>query len=140
MLEPFEPKVILTKAMIEAEGLSKLYRIPSGASYAYANLTAEEKDPPIQELQDVNKWVEREDEESGTTKRDPNPTFGQCAVTDYKYLRSLKLNTNALTKIDHIVELQFLLEVQCKANQLADINVLAKDKETLRFLQMEDFS
>ena len=35
MLEPFEPKVILTKAMIEAEGLSKLYRIPSGASYAF---------------------------------------------------------------------------------------------------------
>jgi hypothetical protein len=125
--------------MIEAEGLSKLYRIPSGASYAFANLTAEEKDPPIQELQDVNKWVESEDGE-GNVKRDPNPTFGQCALTDYKYIRSLKLNTNALTKIDHIVELQYLLEVQCKANQLGSIDVLAKDKDTLRFLQMADFS
>ena len=90
--------------MIEAEGLSKLYRVPSGASYSYANLTAEEKDPPIQELQDVNKWVESETEEGGV-KRDPNPTFGQCAVTDYKFIRSLKLNTNALTSIDHITEL-----------------------------------
>jgi len=93
--------------MIEAEGLSKLYRIPSGASYAFANLTAEERDPPIQELQDVNKWVEVEDpnNEEGGMKRENNPTFGQCALTDYKYLRSLKLNTNALTNIDQIVEL-----------------------------------
>ena len=103
--------MILTKASIEAEGLSKLYRVPSGASYAFANLTAEERDPPIQELQDVNKWVEEPDPETEEVKRNPNPTFGQCALTDYKYLRSLKLNTNALTKIDHIVELQYLLEV-----------------------------
>lgn len=70
----------------------------------------------------------------------PNPTFGECALTDYKYIRSLKLNTNALTNIDNIVELQYLLEFQCRANQLANIDVLAKDRETLRFLQMADFS
>jgi len=46
-LEPFEPRVILTKAAIEAECLSKLYRVPSGASFAFSNLTCEEKDPPI---------------------------------------------------------------------------------------------
>ena len=73
-------------------------------------------------------------------KRYPNPTFGECALTDYKYIRSLKLNTTALTNIDNIVELQYLLEFQCRANQLANIDVLAKDKETLRFLQMADFS
>lgn len=55
--EPEEPKIILTEADIKA-GLTNLYRIPSkywlsificflldGSSYAFATLTAEEKDP-----------------------------------------------------------------------------------------------
>jgi len=75
--------------------LSKLYRVPSGASYAFSNLTCEEKDPPVQELVDVNKYVEKEDEE-GAMKRNPNPTMGECALTDYKYVRVLKLNINAI--------------------------------------------
>jgi len=119
--------------------LSKLYRIPSGASYAFANLAAEEKDPPIQELVDVNKYVEKEDE-NGEMKRHNNETMGDCPLTDYKYVRSLKLNTNALTNIDCVRDLPFLLELQVKANQLTNIDILAKDKDILKYLQMADFS
>jgi hypothetical protein len=52
--EPEEPKIILTEADIKG-GLTNLYRVPSkyfllfngldGASFAFATLTAEEKDP-----------------------------------------------------------------------------------------------
>jgi len=57
----------------------------------------------------VNKYIEKEEEEG--PKRYPNPNMGECALTDYKYLRVLKLNINALTNIDSVVNLNYLLEL-----------------------------
>ena len=42
--EPEEPKIILTEADIKG-GLTNLYRVPNGSTFAFATLTAEEKDP-----------------------------------------------------------------------------------------------
>ena len=77
------------------EGLSNLYRIPDGSSYAYGTLTCEEKDPQVQQIVDVNKGENN----------------GKCYLEEYKYVRMLKLNTNALTNIDNITALSYLLDL-----------------------------
>jgi len=93
--EEIEPKNILTDAIIK-EGLSKLYRIPDGSSFAFGNLTCEEKDPPLQELEDVNKKSE---------------LFGKCAIEKFRFVRNLKLNQNEIRSIDNITALDYLLEL-----------------------------
>lgn len=77
------------------EGLSNLYRIPDGSSYAYGTLTCEEKDPQVQQIVDVNKGQNN----------------GKCYLEEYKYLRMLKLNSNAFTNIDNITALPYLLDL-----------------------------
>ena len=131
--EPEEPKIILTQADITA-GLSNLYRVPSkfisyhfdfldGATYAYATLTAEEKDPQIQNLVDVNKGENE----------------GKCYLDSYQYLRVLKIGSNAFTSIDEVKNLPYLLELQAKNNQITNIDFLA-DAEKLKFIQKVDLT
>ena len=109
--EEVEPKIILTDAHIK-EGLSKLYRIPDGSSFAFGNLSVEEKDPPIQELEDVNKKSE---------------LFGKCAIEKFRFVRNLKLNQNEIRSIDHIVALDYLLELQAKTNKIESIEFMGEN-------------
>lgn len=77
-LSEYEPVEILSGKLIE-EGLSQLYRVPDGSSYAFSTLTCEEKEPPIVDLEDINRRSE---------------TFRTTPIEQYKNLRVLKLNTN----------------------------------------------
>ena len=116
-VEEIEPKIILTQANIE-EGLSTLYRIPDGSSFSFSSLTVEEKDPMIQNLTDVN---------------EKSATYNSCALEGYPYIRVLKLNTNAITKIDEVTNLEYLLEMQAKTNQISSIEFMAT-KDVLNHL------
>ena len=66
-----------------------------GSSFAFATLTAEEKDPQIQNLVDVNKGENE----------------GKCYLEQYQYLRVLKISSNAFTNIDQVKCLPYLLEL-----------------------------
>jgi hypothetical protein len=66
-----------------------------GSSYAFATLTADEKDPQIQNLVDVNK----------------GPNEGKCYLEQYQFIRVLKINSNAFTNIDEVKSLPYLLEL-----------------------------
>lgn len=88
-------------------------------------MTCEEKDPPIQELVDVNEKSE---------------THNECFISNYKFLRQIKLNTNALTKIDEVKQMEFLLELQAKTNQIASIAFLGESPDILKYLQKVDLS
>ena len=102
--------------------MSAIYRVPGkfkirltdllidGSSYAYSILTCEEKDPQIQSLVDVNEKIEQPVEE-GNPIRVPNPNFNVCHLEKFEFVRTLKLNTNALTNIDKITSLPYLLEL-----------------------------
>lgn len=153
VVDEVEPKIILTRENIE-EGLSQLYRVPSkyinitilhtfsfsdpfaclinsfflnidGESMVWGTITCEEKDPPVQNIQDVN---------------EKSLTYGQCELLKYQHARVLKLNTNALTSIEEIVSLNYLLELQAKSNQITDINFMAASNDTLLYLQKVDLS
>ena len=67
-----------------------------GTSYSFSTITCEEKDPMIQNLTDVNEKSE---------------TFNKCEILKYPFTRVLKLNTNALTNIDEVKHLNYLLEL-----------------------------
>jgi|APSaa5957512535_1039671.scaffolds.fasta_scaffold126050_1 hypothetical protein len=56
-LSEYDPVEILSGKMIE-DGLSQLYRVPDGSSFAYSTLSCEEKDPPLVELEDINRRSE----------------------------------------------------------------------------------
>lgn len=84
-------------------------------------------------MTDVNKYVLSQDEE-GAEKRDPNPTLDKCPLTDFQNLRVVKFNINQIADLTKLKDLEFLLELQCKENIVADLNFLADTKDTLKFL------
>lgn len=121
--EPPEPKIILEAAAIQG-GLSNLQRTPDGASYAFAYLNVEEKDPQVQELVNVN----------------PGKTEGECAIEKFKYLRVVNLNKNAFGSVDRLKHLNYLYELHAAGNQIAEIDLLCQDNQTLKYLQKVDLT
>ena len=91
------------------EGLTQLYRIPNGVTYAYGTLICENNN--LEELTDTN---------------NKSKTIGQCLINQYPYLRTIKLNNNALSKItiNEIKPLTYLLEMQVRGNMISDIEFL----------------
>ena len=87
-------------------------------------MTAEEKDPQIQNLVDVNK----------------GDNEGKCYLDQYQYLRVLKISANAFTNIDQVKNLPYLLELQAKTNQITDIGFLAESADKLKFIQKVDMT
>ena len=73
----------------------------------------------MQELEDVNKRSEK---------------FGKCAIEKFRFLRSLKLNTNELRSIDQLAALDYLLELQCRTNKIESIEFMGENSETMKFL------
>ena len=127
-----------------------LYRVPGkitlncspfvtldGSSYVYGTITCEEKDPPLQNLTDVNEKLkvdplpEVEEGQEPPPKTVPNPSFGKCALADFPFTRILKLNTNGLTSIDEVAKLQYLLELQAKSNEIKAVNFLGPSRDML---------
>lgn len=72
-------------------------------------LTCEEQDPPLQNLTDVN---------------EKSPNFEKTEIVNYPHLRFLKLNNNALTNIDEVKNLKYLLSIEAKNNQIETANFL----------------
>lgn len=91
----------------------------------WGTITCEEQDPPVQNLKDVNEKSE---------------SFGHCELVKYQYVRFLKLNTNALTSIEEVENLKYLLELSAKGNQIGDISFMANSSEMLAHLQKVDLS
>ena len=91
----------------------------------WGTITCEEKDPPIQNLRDVNEKSEN---------------FEQCELSRHEFCRVLKVNNNAITSIEEIKDLRYLLELQASNNQITDMEVFADSTETLKYLQRADLS
>lgn len=99
--------MILTQQVIEV-GLSGTCRI--GASYGFSTLIITDNEDKIEELVDVNEG---------------SPTFGLCVIENFTVLRTLKINDQALTNIDRVGALPYLLELEARGNQLEGVNFLA---------------
>jgi Leucine-rich repeat (LRR) protein len=67
-------------------------------------------------------------------------TVGHCELIKHKYARILKLNTNAIESIEEVANLNYLLEIQAKANQIKDISFMAQNAEVLPHLQKLDLT
>ena len=101
----------------------QLYRVPNGSTFAYSTLVLNEKE--LVSITDVNKKSE---------------TFEQCILSNFPYLRVLKLNINALTEIDKIVKCDYLIEVQASENQITSLGFLTSGVDKLNYLQKVNLS
>ena len=80
----------------------------------FTTLTAEEQDPPLQEL---------------------GPDIEQ-----YQHLRSISLVKNELTAVHEIAKLPYILTINTSENQIANIDFFGTEKEAFQFLQIANFS
>ena len=102
-----EPKNILKLEQIH-EGLSSIQRSFDGTTYAFVNLTLEEKE--IQEL-------------------------GQL-LRSYQHLRNVNLSKNELKDVAEVVHFPHLLNLNLSTNQIANIDFFADLRDTLPYLQV----
>jgi len=106
-----EPKEILKQEQI-AEGLSMIQRTHDGSSYAFSQLTLEEKE--IQEL--------------------------GVLLRPYQHLQNINLSKNALIEINEVMHLQYLININAQGNQIADIKFFEEYSQSLEYLQKLDLS
>ena len=104
------------------DGLQNLQKTPGkytkfdfidGSSYAYAYLTAEEKE--LVDIIDVNE---------GENK-------GKCLLENYQFLRFVNLNNNKLKNIDKVKNLQYLYELHAKTNEIESLEFLCDPSVSL---------
>lgn len=117
-LSEYDPVEILSGKLIE-DSLSQLYRVPDGSSFAFSTLTCEEKEPPLVDLEDINRRSE---------------TFKSTPLEQYKNLRVLKLNINQLTSISKVESLEYLIEIQAKTNAITDVSFMTGALTNLPYL------
>jgi len=105
-VEQAPPKNILKVEQIVA-GLSQISKTHDGSSYAFTNLTLEEK-----ELEELGE-----------------------SLRNYQHLRFLSLSKNQLKEIAEIIYLPYLLTINAAENQIASIDFLSIAQDSLGYLQ-----
>lgn len=110
-----EPPLMVQKEQL-TKGLSRIQRTHDGSSYAFAALTMEETDPPVEDLGNE--------------------------LQQYEHLQHLYLKQNGLRDIASIAHLHHLLTVNASQNAVASIKFLEElgGSDRLQFLQRLDLS